>query len=478
MCRGPQSNPTITERSGITESARVAPLFLHHWPWWLLSWLVWAGAATAAPGPAPEPSRIPGAGPAAASGTEALSETPSGSLRIDRSTAVRLAEAHAPELLRSEAELRGATGFRAAADRLLHRPPRLELALGPRHVPGGGRLGIDASIGLFQEFSTGSYGVQLDRYATVAKQRAEANRDAVRRDARVRASLLWLDALEARELLEIRKTAVTGAKEILRIAEARVAAGRSSPGEAALARSLVGAAEAQVLHAEGAMTVADANLRHVCGIDLHRPLEIIGPLQLAPSAIDEHALRAHVRDGAPDILAARAEANAAEQSVRLGRASSRPFLDVGPSLTRESTGEWLVLAHLRMPLPGIDPAAADNAERQFQSHVARSMVGITEQAVLKDVEIAIHEREHALRMRELLRTGSIEPAERAVHEMDLQYQAGRTDLVSVITARRELYDALERWTRAATDVQRAEATLERYVASTLQQKGRPPMGAK
>jgi outer membrane protein TolC len=105
-------------------------------------------------------------------------------------------------------------------------------------------------------------------------------------------------------------------------------------------------------------------------------------------------------------------------------------------------------------------------------------VSITEQAVLRDVEIAIHEREHAWRVREQLRTGSIEPAEQALREAELQYEAGRTDLVSVIAARRELYDALERWTRAATDVHRAEAALERYVASTTQQKGRLATGAK
>ncbi len=377
-------------------------------------------------------------------------------------------------MLLVEAERHGAMGFRAAADRVLHRPPRVELSIGPRHVPGGGRLGVDASIGVFQEFSTGSYAAELDRFATTAKQLAEARRDALRRDARTRASLAWIDAIEARELLSIRKTSVAEAKELLRIAEARVAAGRSSPGESALARSLVGSAEAQVLLAEGAITAANATLRHVCGIELHRPLEITGTLQLAPSVLDEDSLRARVRDGAPDILAARAEANAAEQSVRLGRASSRPHLDLGPSVTRESTGEWLVLGHVRMPLPGIDPAAVENAERQLAARVTRAMAGITEQAVLKELELAIHEREHALRVRELLQRGSIEPAERALREAELQYGVGRTDLVNVITARRELYDALERWTRAAANVHRAEAALERFVAPSLRHEKRPP----
>jgi len=397
---------------------------------------------------------------------------------LDFIAAVRLAELHAPELLGPQAERQGVLGLREAAARSFHRPPRLEVSVGPRRVPGGGRLGIDATVGIFQEFSTGRYGAELDRYATAAKLRAEANLDAVRRDARIRAAHAWLDALEARAMLNIRKRSLDGAKEILRIAQARLSAGRSSPGEAALAQSLVGTAQASVLGAEGFITTADATLRHVCGIELHRRLDIQGALELPPEVIHEDALRNHVREVAPDLLAARAHANSAEQAAKLGRAHSKPHLELGPTVSREGTGEWVILGHLRLPLPGVDPAAADNAERQLSANIARSAVGITEQAILRDVEIALHEREHAMRIRDLLRTGSIEPAERAVHEAELQYEVGRADLISVITSRRELFDALERWTRAAVDVRRAEATLQRYVALEPQQKGRPTAGAR
>jgi len=438
--------------------------------------LVCAVAGTAQPALAQNAVQAP----AQHQATQPVLELPAlpGSLRLDRATAVRLAEMRAPEVLGAEAEVRGVTGFRSAADRGLHRPPRLEVAAGPRHVPGGGRLGVDVSVGLFQEFSTGRYGRELDRFATSAKVRAESHLEAVRRDARVRASLAWLDALEARAFLAIRRRSVDGAKEILRIAQARVAAGRSSPGEAALAQSLVGSAEAAAMAAEGSITIADANLRHVCGLELHRPLQLVGALQRTAESIDEESLRNHVRDSSPDLMAAKAEANAAEQAAKLGRASSRPFLDLGPSLTRESTGEWLVLGHVRLPLPGIDPAAAENAELQLLAHMARAQTGVAEQAMLKNVEIDLHEREHAMRVRDLLKTGSIEPAERATREAELQYEAGRTDLVSVIAARRELYDAHERWTQAAADVQRAEARLERYVAVAQLQKGRLAPGRK
>jgi cobalt-zinc-cadmium efflux system outer membrane protein len=332
-------------------------------------------------------------------------------------------------------------------------------------------LGVDTTVGVYQEFSVGGYGKQLSKYADAATARADANIELAQRDALVRAYLAWLDALQARELLKLRIEALEEIREVSRIAEARLAAGRSSPGEAALAKALVGSAEASVLSARGSITQADAYLRYVCGIELHRPLEISGVLDAPPLDIDEQSIRAKVLRVAPDLKSARAEANTLSQSAILGRAGSKPFLQLGPSITREGTGDWVFLGHVRMPLPGVDPAAAENAERKLSAHIAKAKVTVLEQAVLRDVEVALHEREHALKTRDLLLHESIEPSKLAAHEARLQYEAGRSDLVSVITSRRELYDALEKWIRAAIDVQRADARLERYMDLSSQKKG-------
>jgi cobalt-zinc-cadmium efflux system outer membrane protein len=331
---------------------------------------------------------------------------------------------------------------------------------------------VDASVGIFQEFSLGGYGKRLSAYADATQTRADANFEVVRRDARVRAYLAWLDALQARELLKLRLDALKEVREVLRIAEARLAAGRSSPGEAALARALVGSAEASVLAARRDMSQIDALLRYVCGIEAHRTLEITGVLDTPPLVVDEPSVKAQVLRVAPDLTAARARANALNQSVTLGRSASRPFLEVGPTVTREGNGDWLLLGNVRMPLPGIDPAAVDNAERNLEARVATSQISVLERAVVRDVEIALHEREHALHARDLLLRESVVPSKLAAREALLQYEAGRNDLVNVITARRELYDALERWITAAIDVQRADARLERYLELDPQKKGR------
>jgi outer membrane protein TolC len=381
---------------------------------------------------------------------------------IDLRGAMVLAEQRAPELQEPIAERKAAPAVRAAAERLLHRPPRAVMSVGPRRLSGGAQLGFDVTAGIYQEFSLGGYGRHLDSYASAVERRANANYASTQRDARVLAGLAWVDARAARETLLIRREALAGAKETLRVAEARSQVGKSSPAEAALARALMGSVEASVLASLGDITVADAQLRYLCGIELHQPLELSGALNTEAHVIDEFGIRQHVLAQAPELTKVRAEANAFEQAAQLGRAASRPHIELGPSVSHEGTGDWIFLGNVSLPLPGVDPFAAENAHRRLEAQMAHARVTVAEQSTLKEVEIALHEREHALSLRESLRWGTIEPSMQAVREYQLQYEVGRIDLTTLLAARRELLNAQERWALAAADVRRAEVKLMRW----------------
>ncbi len=386
--------------------------------------------------------------------------------KIGLLAAMTLAERHAPELGEPEAERNSVQAFRAAGDRWLHRPPRTTLSLGPRRVVGGAQLGWDATVGVFQEFSLGGYGRHLEAYAQAAEQRAHANFAAIQRDAKVRAGLLWIDARAAREILLIRQDALNGAQETLRVAQLRAAVGKTSPAEAALARALLGSVEASVLSAQGDITVADAQLRHVCGIALHEPIDIEGPIYKVAQPIDETHVRDLVLAQAPELLALRSQAQMLERTVDLGKSLSMPHIEIGPSVTHEGTGDWIVLGNVSLPLPGVDPYAADNAHRTMEANLAKARCAIADQAALKDVEIALHEREHALILRESLQKGAVEPSQAAVREYQIQYEIGRIDLTPLLAARREFLSAQERWAMAAADVLRAQVKLLRWLSET------------
>ena len=389
-------------------------------------------------------------------------QEPTNQAVIDLQTAMALAERRAPELQVPLAEQKGVPILRSAADRSIHRAPRAVLSMGPRRLSGGAQLGWDVTAGIFQEFSLGGYGRHLDAYASAVERRASANLASTQRDARVRAGLAWVDARLARETLSLRREALNGAKETVRVAELRTQVGKSSPAEAALARALMGSVEASVLAALGDITVADAELRYWCGLDLHQPLELPGPLDTVAKSIDEDNIRRHVLAQAPELTRMRAEADAFDHAANLGRAASKPHIEIGPSVTHEGTGDWIFFGNVSVPLPGVDPFAAENAHRRMEAAMARARVVVAEQSALKEVEIALHEREHALTLRESLRLGTIEPSGQAVREYQLQYEVGRIELVTLLSARRELLNAQERWALAAADVRRAEVRLMRF----------------
>jgi outer membrane protein TolC len=390
--------------------------------------------------------------------SESVSQT-----AIDLRTAMALAEQRAPELQEPAAERRVVPFLRAAAARVIHKPPRAVMSVGPRR--GGSQIGWDVTAAVYQEFSLGGYGRHLDSYASAVEGRANADYMSIQRDARVRAGLVWVDARVARETFVIRREALAGARETLRVAEARAQVGKSSPAEAALARGLVGSVDASVLAAQGEITVADAQLRYLCGFELHQPFELLGTLNTEARVIDEMSIRNRALVQAPELAKMRAQANAFEQAAQLGKAASRPHIELGPSVTHEGTGDWIFQGNVSLPLPGVDPYAADNAHRRIKAEMARARVTIAEQNALKEVEIALHE--HALNVRDSLRAGTIEPSMQAVREFQLQFEVGRIDLTTLLAARRELLTAQERWALAAGDVLRAEVKLMRFTNDPL-----------
>ena len=272
---------------------------------------------------------------------------------IDLRTAMALAELRAPDLLDPAAERKAVPAVRAAADRVVHRPPRAVMSVGPRRLSGGGQLGWDVTAGVFQEFSLGSYGRHLGSYASALEERANADFASTQRDARVLAGLAWVNARVAREILAIRREALSGTQETLRVAEARTQVGKSSPAEAALARALMGSVEASVLAALGDITVADAQLRYFCGIELHQQLELSGALDNEAHPIDEAAIRQRMFTQTPDLARVRATAKTLEQAAELGRAASSPHIELGPSVTHEGTGDWISLGNSACHCPGL-----------------------------------------------------------------------------------------------------------------------------
>ena len=380
-------------------------------------------------------------------------------VRVTLADAMRRAERHAPTLGPKRAAVAGARGVRSAADTALATPPRLEVDVGPRWHGQPKEVGVDASVGLWQDLSLGGYGGSRKSYAQALEMEARAQLAVGQRDAKTQAALAWVDARLARELVRIRKESLTDAQEIARIAAARVRAGSVPPSEQSMAQALVGRAKADMLDARGRGFVADADLRTLIGVSA----EPVGPLDARDGALDRTRVLSWVRRGQPDVAAAEARAVRSARAADLTEAGGKPFIAIGPQVTREATGDWLLLGRVSFPLPVVNPAAVETARARSEAMMAHAEVKAARALLERDVRLALEEREHSRELRNALRDGAIAPAREALRQTKSQYQAGSVDLSAVLAARRELLLSEERWAEAAADVRRADIHLARIV---------------
>ncbi len=399
------------------------------------------------------------AGPAAA---EQLADHSTGyakagarAVQISLQLAIERGSKRSPELAPSRAATRASKRSQRASEQALSSPPRLELAAGPRL---GADRGLDASVGLWQDIPLAGIGASRQRAAQAMALAARFQLQDAELQAALAAGLAWVDARAARELLSIRLKGQRAAEQVAQFTAARLAEGAATAGEMALARSLVGSAKAQVLDAEGRLFSAHVELAYCLGMDEERALDAVGRLDQDGVKISEARAFASLKRS-PRLRQLAAEAQVARAAAEQSRAEGSPQLSVGPSLTREGTGDWIVLGRVSFPLPVVNPKALETAEHLRAAAVANARWGRMSRRLKRALHLLFHEREHARITRDALATGAVEPARVAHREALSKYSSGKSNLGDVHVAQRNLLDAEERWLLAAADARASELRL-------------------
>lgn len=387
-------------------------------------------------------------------------------VRLDLSEATRRAERNAPELGPHVAAVNASREVARAASAILPAPPRLELAAGPRWHTEPSGAGIDLSAGLWQDLPLGGVIGARRRLAGSLRSEARARLEVARHDVRLQAALAWVDARLGAEVVEIRRRSLAEAVEILRIATARVRAGSAPPAEETLARSVRGRARADLLAAQGRRFVAETRLRHLTGIARKTPIVLVGALDAAEGPVLGDQCQS------PDLAVADARARRRAVDGELTRAAGRPMLGIGPSVTREATGDWIVLGRLSIPLPIVDPVAVESARARSEARVARAEATALRSVLEREIALATEERRHAREVRRAIAKEVLGPAREAVRQTLAQYAAGSIDAAALLAARRELADAEQTWAEAAAEVRRADLTMARVLGCGFTRRDR------
>lgn len=375
-------------------------------------------------------------------------------LTLTLETALTLAARQGPELGPARAGVAGSVALANASGGFITRPPELTVSAGPRF---GVDHGLDATISLLQPLSLGGAGEARGRLAEARRSIADAVLLQARAHNLLLAAAAWVEARVSRELMLAREVSLTEAQALLAVADARLDSGAATAGDQALARALVGAARAALLDAEGRRFAAETELNYELGLE-QVELDVTGALDADGAALDERTAL-ELAERHPALTALRAEARAAGDAVDQARAEGKPYVAVGPSLTREGTGDYILLGHVGVALPFVNPNAFEAGERARLARIAQAEVERGRLRLRADVLGLLHERSHARRARDALVRDAVGPARDALLAVTNRYREGKAPLADVLVARRALLEVQERHLEASAAARLAELKL-------------------
>jgi NodT family efflux transporter outer membrane factor (OMF) lipoprotein len=291
------------------------------------------------------------------------------------------------------------------------------------------------------------------RAAAAAAVASIADRETVMLTTRAALADQYFTVLSLREREAIAQLDLDTAREVLKVIEARHAAGFSSNAELASQRSVVASAELLVPELRGQQQAALAALAVLAGRDPEgftvQATNLSGLTE--PDVIA--GLPAELLHRRPDILAAEATLRAANANLAAARAALFPTITLTASggvqnpamqaavTTLAGTGPTLVVGAslLQAVFDGgrrraLRDEAAAHAEEMLASYRGAIRNG------LADVESALSAR-HSLDAQQAARTQVVAQSQLAFDAARARYMAGSGDYLTLLGAQRTLYSA-------------------------------------
>jgi outer membrane protein TolC len=381
---------------------------------------------------------------------------------VSREDASRLGAERGPGVAVAAAPRAGLDEAARASGAILVHPPQLTVSAGRRYgsIGGGTELAVTALV----DVPTRRVGEARGEVANVGLEVTQLDTKRARLDAAYRAGLAWARAAEARDVFALRKVSHEQAVALAGLSQRRVKSGVGSPAELALALGDVGASEAAVVEAEGMLTESLADLRVAIGVAADAPIDASGDLcSTDESPVDAAAVRRDAEAKNPALALADARSRAAARETRLTIASAAPVIGVGASFLRDGFGDTVWAGVLVVPLPIVDRGRFDAARARSQADVASSSIDLVRTELGREVELALHDREHARELRDVLERRSLPPMREALRVARAQVEAGMSDATLALLSRSRLAQVEEARTRACGDVQRADLRVRRVV---------------
>lgn len=273
----------------------------------------------------------------------------------------------------------------------------------------------------------------------------------------------FIDALAARETLELARENSGFLRKIVEVNQARVRAGDLA--EVELIRSRLAALqyETSVRQAEVRLQSALVKLQTLMGRPRPSPgFAIAGDLERKDALPLLEDLLREAREHRADLLALRRDAGRAGAEVRLEQANAKPDVTFGVEYRRQ---QWNASANaltvtLGVPLPVFNRNQGEIERARQEQRQAELKARALEAEIAGEVETAYRLFEAARSMLHTVRGSMLQHARDLREITDFSYRRGETSLLALLDAQRAFNETMQAYLEARAEYARSLYLLE------------------
>lgn len=371
--------------------------------------------------------------------------------------ALRSAFERHPDLRAAHALVEEARGRLVGAKSYPFNPQFLALA--------GSRTGVvDGSVDL--AFEVGQQ-VQIAGQRPRSKRVAEANLTAEQARWERRARLLaaqvhvaFINAVEARQLLEITHADVELTERLLSFAQRRLERGATTQLEVNLATTEFGRSQGRAMLAEGTQLTARTELAQSMAVDPVSPPIPRGDLDLPSGSLPSlEELAASAQENRADLVAFREFERNSEARVRLARSQGAPNLTVRGFWAREGP-EKIIGGGGTISVPIFQRNQGPIAQSKAAVHRSRAQRESAELAVAQETAATYARYQAASATAKRLQEAVLGSLQQNLDLLQKAFEAGKTTWPEVLIIRRSLIDARRELVSAQAEARRAWTQLQ------------------
>jgi len=348
---------------------------------------------------------------------------------------------------------------------------------------------IDPGTGQLTTSATQSVGATLSSNVelfagfrrTGEKRAASANRDAAEasfQNAQFQQQFTttntFFDVLAAEQLMRVREASVRRAEEQLKVAVAKLQAGRGIRPDSLRSLVTLGNAQLQLVNAQTALATAEANLGRLVGEDGPVGAADDSSLYRLMQTVDTTALRGEALANAPAVKSAEASAASARAGITIAKAAYYPTLNLSGSASYNgsSRNDYKLLQSRSLSF-GVNWPIFNRFQReqsivssQVTAEVADASAAESRRQVLASLIAAVAALD-AARLRIGISQTSVQAGQEDLRIQQERYRLGAATIVDVLTSQEALNQAEVDAVTARFDYVRARAQISALIGRTL-----------